>query len=420
MILSSSHHRLCFESLTDLLRDFRAVWTESPFLLDQLSWCERSPELHRDLLNLSDEKLEELNDEQGLLAYLTSFIPALAEVRELRIEHLETTDWEPSKKATFGVPGRKQAQISGFVSALKASLGDERPDGIVDWCSGQGYLARQLYYALDCPVHCLEYDTKLCQKGAENHEKLDPGLAHRVTFRVQDVLCRLHSRPFKESALHTALHACGDLHLSMLRQGVEKQIEMIACSPCCYHLIDDQVYKGLSGAAKDAQLSPTKNHLRLATAELSTASTAERSLRQRELLWRIAFDLRFREVSGVDRYRPTPSVKKSLLKRRFQDYAVWMTHRIQGPPELSTFSQTKESELLELAMKKLQRVKRLEKAQLGFRKALELWLLLDRVLYLEENGYQARLLEFCDKQDSGRNVMIVASRTLAPSLSKVD
>ncbi|EJG2245017.1 SAM-dependent methyltransferase, partial [Vibrio parahaemolyticus] len=39
---------------------------------------------------------------------------------------------------------------------------------------------------------------------------------------------------------------------------------------------------------------------------------------------------------------------------------------------------------------------------------LEIWLALDKVLYLEERGYRVRLAEFCPKSVTPRNILICA------------
>jgi hypothetical protein len=39
---------------------------------------------------------------------------------------------------------------------------------------------------------------------------------------------------------------------------------------------------------------------------------------------------------------------------------------------------------------------------------IELWLVLDRVLYLEQFGYRVTLSEFCEKQITPRNILIQA------------
>ena len=43
-----------------------------------------------------------------------------------------------------------------------------------------------------------------------------------------------------------------------------------------------------------------------------------------------------------------------------------------------------------------------------FRRAIEMWLVLDRVLYLEAAGYQVQLTTFCQKSLTPRNILIQA------------
>ena len=46
----------------------------------------------------------------------------------------------------------------------------------------------------------------------------------------------------------------------------------------------------------------------------------------------------------------------------------------------------------------------------GLRRALELWLVLDRALYLGEHGYSVSVGTFCERRLTPRNLMIRASR----------
>ncbi len=54
-------------------------------------------------------------------------------------------------------------------------------------------------------------------------------------------------------------------------------------------------------------------------------------------------------------------------------------------------------------------VSRLELPRHAFRRVLELWLVLDRALYLEESGYRVAVYTFCERELTPRNLMISAS-----------
>ena len=45
-----------------------------------------------------------------------------------------------------------------------------------------------------------------------------------------------------------------------------------------------------------------------------------------------------------------------------------------------------------------------------FRRPLELWLVLDRALFLQEQGYRVELREFCPRHLTPRNILIHAER----------
>ncbi|MGL5401580.1 MAG: hypothetical protein ACRDA1_14685, partial [Plesiomonas shigelloides] len=55
-------------------------------------------------------------------------------------------------------------------------------------------------------------------------------------------------------------------------------------------------------------------------------------------------------------------------------------------------------------------VSRTELVRHLFRRPLEIWLVLDRALYLQEHGYQVQLGTFCERHLTPRNVMIHARR----------
>ena len=55
-------------------------------------------------------------------------------------------------------------------------------------------------------------------------------------------------------------------------------------------------------------------------------------------------------------------------------------------------------------------MERLSLIQQVFQRPLELWLVLDRALYLEENGYSVSVNEFCPEEDTPRNILIQAKK----------
>ena len=52
---------------------------------------------------------------------------------------------------------------------------------------------------------------------------------------------------------------------------------------------------------------------------------------------------------------------------------------------------------------------RVELVRHVFRRAIEVWLVLDRALYLQQQGYDVSVNTFCEKQLTPRNILILAS-----------
>ena len=75
---------------------------------------------------------------------------------------------------------------------------------------------------------------------------------------------------------------------------------------------------------------------------------------------------------------------------------------------LSTSGREYWSALEAAGWKRLAQVRNLELVRGLFRRPLEVWLVLDRALYLKENGYEVQVGEFCDSQLTPRNLMMLA------------
>ena len=97
---------------------------------------------------------------------------------------------------------------------------------------------------------------------------------------------------------------------------------------------------------------------------------------------------------------------KQWFSGDFLDFALWAAtqHGVTLPSDNdgSTYLLKAEQALLQQ--------RRLELVQHLFRRPLELWLVLDRAIFLQEQGYQVQLRQLCDTQITPRNLLISAWR----------
>jgi hypothetical protein len=140
--------------------------------------------------------------------------------------------------------------------------------------------------------------------------------------------------------------------------------------------------------------------------ETVTAGARVRRQRDTSMARRLAFDLLQRQVRGVDEYLPTPSLPSAWLDSPFAEYCQHLA-RLK---DLSTVGQQNWGVLEASGWQRLAQVRNLELLRGLFRRPLELWLVLDRALFLLDQGYTVRLGTFCETPLTPRNFLLLAER----------
>lgn len=376
------------------LLDFRELWHPQPFRESRPPWCERWPSLVVELMTLPEADVAALNDDSAAaLAMLARHVPAVAAITQLAELQVIQGISLPERSAHWAweIPGRKKEQIEAFAAA--AALGTQP---VLDWCGGKGHLGRLLALAWQKPVHTLEIDPVLCQAGES--------LAHRASAQQEFVVSdALTVADWPQAGQHAvALHACGELHRRLLREGVDKGVGAFDVAPCCYNRGVAENYLPLSA---NLQLRLTRDDTRLAVTETVTSSPRQRRQRDRAIAWKLGFDAFRRTVEG-EGYRTFKPVSEVWLRGEFADFLGRMAER-ENLPQLSHCHVSKfEAE----GWQRHDEVMRLSIVRHAFRRAIEVWLALDLVGFLDTRGYEVSLGLFCDRRLTPRNLLISARR----------
>ncbi|MEE3878294.1 methyltransferase [Vibrio sp. YYF0003] len=391
-----------FQFINDCLIDNQSLWRFDPFqssIHPVLPWQEQYPDLCQWLASLSPLEIERLKVKpEEALAEISAYLPVLKLLSEHT--HLETMPLQGldlDRGLDSGVPGRKLEQIVAMgEAAIQSHYGEEW----LEWCSGKGYLGRILTTQTDQPVTSFEYQQSLCDSGqsaANEHQ-------WKMTFIQGDAFDAKAKAVFEPTQHAVALHACGDLHVRLLQYGCEAGVSAMTISPCCYHLIQGETYQPLSEIAQHSTLVLSKQELRIPLQQTVTGGERVRRHRQQEMIFRLGFDLLTRQVLGIEEYQPVPSIRKSQLSEGFEAFCLWAAEK-----KAIDISQSIDFNKFEtLAEQRFWHMERMSLVQLVFQRPLELWLALDKVLYLEQRGYRASLSEFCAKTVTPRNILICA------------
>lgn len=378
--------------LDRLLPLFQPLWHPQPFREARPGWCTRWPALTAELLALDDDAAAAANaDSRAALAMLQPHLPEVAELLPwldlpcrggpLPAGGGERWAWE--------IPGRKRAQIEAFATAARSS---GRP--VLDWCGGKGHLGRLLASQWRVPVRTLEIDAALCGAGEQLARRLGVGQA----FIVADALATDLSAASGQHAV--ALHACGELHRRLIRDGAEQGVARFDVAPCCYHLHLHGEYRPLAAASS---LRLSADDVRLAVTETVTAGARERRQRDRAMACKLGYAAWRMQVSG-EAHRSFKPVPEAWMRGSFGDFMALMCRR-EG---LALPSAAELTALERQAIGRQREVLRLSIVRHAFRRAIELWLAGDLAVALQERGYAVELGAFCARELTPRNLLISA------------
>lgn len=393
---SATHLRARHAALDACLENWAWLWRPQPFKESFPGWCEPLPELTRALLTLDDGELARLAGQpQTLFTFLTEHVPELDALFQLiELPSLATTTpLDSGARLRVGVPGRKRAQIESLAAAMTPANAP-----LLEWCGGKGHLGRLLAARWRQPVLTLERSAPLCAQG----ERLAAHGRVSQDFLVADALGDTALRAV-EGRHAIALHACGELHRALLRRAVTAAIPALDLAPCCYHHLSSSPY---SPFCEQAKLSLTSDDLRLAVTDTVTAG--QRVIRQRDqdMAWKLGFISLREELSGMPVYHAMRPVPKHWLGFGFEGYCRALAERegISLPAGIDwqrreRFAWARQAQVLRLSL-----------VRHGFRRAIELWLVLDMACYLTQGDFRIRVGTFCHWRTTPRNILLSARR----------
>lgn len=397
-------HSERFAQLNLLLAEYRDIWEHSAFQHHKLCWQDTRQELYQALITLDEHQLCQLESNAAALqTFISNYLPGYEAFSPLTALPQAQNNLRCGKFLDVGIPGRKWQQVTAFLAASDIESVSPETE-LVDWCAGKSHLGRTAAILTGASLLAIEHDPALCREGLALTKKR--GVNAR--YECADVL----KSDFDFHAQHQvlALHACGDLHRRLLINWKNSDSRQLRLSPCCYEKWLQGDYQPLSRTVSENGIRLTKDNVRLAMQETVTASKREQMMQQQLQTARLTFDLMQRDLRGIDVYLPTPSLPLSAanwpLKKVLQVFAD--KQDLPLPEDINAV------EYFQRAAERYQRIRRLQLAAQGFRRALELWLVCDLALFLEEDGAEVSLQMFCERDLSPRNIQLSARKSYTP------
>ncbi|MEW5838262.1 MAG: methyltransferase [Pseudomonadota bacterium] len=388
-------------ALGALLNASAALWRPAPFHYAVQPWAGDYPVLFEAIAKLSAGQVEAFHaDEPALRGWLQGFIPGMGDLNAL----VDVPRWSAAPMPRSGlhaperdVPGRKWAQIEALGGLALAQL--DQAGEVLDWCAGKAHLGRLIGLHSGLPVRSLERDAALCAQ-AERLAARD-GIA--LTAEVCDVLALPPGHVLAPGTLACALHACGDLHLTLLDQAQSASPAGLLIAPCCYHRTSRAIYRARSSVGRACGLALGREDLRVAVLETATAGHAQREADKRRKARLLALQhwgaQHGRALQDYARLRDLARGEYGAALRRACERLAWPLPDADALVELLAHGERRAAE-----------VRAFELIRAAIRRPLELWLVLDMALGLEEAGFAVEVGEFCAGAITPRNLLIRARR----------
>ncbi len=384
-----------FLALQTVLDTHEDLWRPQPFRGRALAWRAQRPALAEAVDALSAAEVAVLEGDQATLqAWIVQQVPTLAELPWLTT--LPELPWRALAPAgahfDWSIPGRKRAQIEAFAGHLTCNGAP-----LLEWCAGKGHLGRRLAAADGVAVTSLEIDPALV--------RMCDALASRAGVEQQAVCADAltpASRQHVRDRHVVALHACGELHRTLVRHADADAAHGYSIAPCCYYRGAGDDYRAMSSAAT---LALDANALRLAVTETVTAAARDRRRQARDQAFKLGFVALREALTGEmgRRFRPVPSAWSAASFASF-------CRQLAAREQVALPARFDAHEWEAIGWRRRDEVARDSLVRHALRRALELWLAGDLALALMAAGFDVRMGCFCPSALTPRNILIDARR----------
>ena len=347
--------------------------------------------LDRDDLVRFDAQREHtlLNDPEWL--ELVDDIEDLSRFRKVEVNEIELK--------TFGNV-KKQHELK----QLYFFMSEDSGKSVADFGGGVGNLAYFLEGELEMKVTVLEKDLALIDKGKKKLSKMNS----QVLFNHCHVCSNSSTANLENIEVAVGLHTCGNFATDMFRTCMENKIQKIINLGCCYSKIKDDDYN--LSVHSDKSISFNERALSSAIQSFNKVPVEFYKYRERIMKFKLSFHhWLFSEHSHLA-FCSMSNARKSLYENSFGDYVQICLSKffteimVPDKKNVELFYQSERNTYLNEYFSAFYALRR----YLG--KLVEIYILCDRALFLEENGYSVDIVEVFNPAISPRCNAIVATK----------
>ena len=350
---------------------------------------------------LSQKNLEELVEFENNLKIKTS-IKGFQETLDSINEFIDFPIFTSIEASTELVSNKLKNKKQHEIKQIKTLL--DKLDGVdlIDIGSGTGHLSENLVHDKNRFSYCIDQNQELQLSGkkriAENNQQnLTKIEFHTECFSDQS---KLNLKKIFDDRLILGLHACGDLTSDILKFYHDSKADHLLSLGCCYHKLTTKY--NLSKQAKKRNIKFTTNTFNLAARSYSFQTKENLQNKIQIRTYRYMLHIYLYSLGHKD-FIPTGQTKLSDYRGSFEEYAdKYAKDHIDSSSDAQIFFDTPENQ---------ETVKKIIYTDIFrgiFGRVIESYIVLDRALFLQEQGHDVFVQEIFDRKLSPRNLAIIS------------
>lgn len=403
-----------FLEIQSFLKEHQKLWDKEVLNDYPKTLTYFSKEVIESLSKLSNESLWKFDSKSSIemiedkkLLVILKQIHALESKLPISKENVESYP----KRAFHKISAKKKHEIENLAPIVNNLFKETCPTKVVDIGGGQGKMARIISAFHKIPFISVDQNIELQKIGIEKIQKLkeESETFPDVEFINHKFLHDTNNSQLEEifkDNLSLGLHTCGPLALEQFKNSIQFKSVGIINFGCCYSSLNPNTDTNISDLAKNNPLPLNKFSLTLATRGHAYTSLTDFIYKRKVKNYRYALHLYHYHELNMKEFIPFGNGKKSNYLGTFEDYAYSFLHKEfkinESKEKLKAFYENSKNQKLINDMFLANTIR------WQFGRLLELYILLDRVLYLEEKGLDPTIVEVFDQKESPRNIAIIA------------
>ncbi len=407
------NYKKYFLQITELLRSYENIWSEEVLNYYPYSLDNYLPEWINILNNLSDHHLWEIDAHISYNSIKNSSFYHLI----LKIEKLRNLLEKSNNKPQFDIPARsfdhikfkKKHEIIQILNLLSKLRQTKDFKKIIDIGGGIGHLARFISDYHKIEVASIDQDLQLQTIGDQRLKQVYRTENYAPISYINKIFSsKIKVKHFQEDdTISLGLHTCGNLSLEQFDFFSSSNNLSLVNFGCCYLKLDPSKEVNISQYAKMNGLKLTQHSLTLATRSHSHISFEEFLIKKQVKYFRYGLHLLLYYKFNCREFKGVGETKIKMYQGVFSDYVIEKlcelnieNHLTQD--EINTFYQNESTQKLITSMFHANIIR------WQFGRLIEIYILLDRGIYLLEKNHQIELFELFDEKISPRNIGIYA------------